>query len=193
MSDQHKDGLKVVGQMGSEMAGLYQPKHSEYLKDFSEQVTTVSTVMLSRWAPKRNITTVTYAVIDTEGHEPKVIRGMELHKVESQKLFPLFQFEIGGTWVDERHADDAWTIQDTVKHVEDAGFEVYIIGEKYWMRVYHSFFTDQYFNSFGEGNSKYANGNLLCVHKKYALPSLRAAIRALHPPGMSSRGTLFCT
>lgn len=192
MSDQEKDGLSVVGQMGSEGAGLFQVKHSPYLRNYPQQTTKVSTVMLSRWAPLHNITTVTYAVIDTEGHEPKVIRGMELHKEESQKLFPLFQFEVGGTWADERHGDDPWNIEDTVKHIEDAGYEVYMIGEEYWMRVYHSFFTDQYFNRFNAGNGKYAEGNILCVHNKFSLPSLRAAIRAIHPPGVSSRGTLYC-
>lgn len=50
-----------------------------------------------------------YTIIDTEGHEPKVVQGMNLDQVESQKQFSLFQYELGGTWAqnDSRHGGEA--------------------------------------------------------------------------------------
>jgi FkbM family methyltransferase len=98
MGDEELDGIAVTGQQGSEQAGLYTAEGR-----WSDEPVqgTVSTVKLSRWAPRQGIDSVAYLVIDAEGFEPKIIRGMELHLESSQRLFPLFQFELGGTWADE--------------------------------------------------------------------------------------------
>jgi len=117
---------------------------------------------------------------------------MELEKEASQERFPMFQFELGGTWKDERHNNDPWSIQSTMKHIEDAGYEIYMIGTENWMRVYHEFFTDQYFNHLETGDGHYAAGNALCIHKRFSVPNIRAAIRAMHPVGLSCRGTVYC-
>ena len=188
MSDKEKDGLTVNG--SGEGAGLYVPTKSWYLQGGPVHAK-VSSVKLARWVERENIKRVSYLVIDTEGYEPKVIRGMELEKVASQERFPMFQFELGGTWADERHNDDPWSIQATMKHIEDAGYEIFMIGTENWMRVYQEFFSEQYFNHLESGSGYYAAGNALCVHKRFAMPNIRAAIRAIHPVGLSCRGTIY--
>ena len=47
---------------------------------------------------------VSYALIDVEGHEMGVIAGMNLAQLRD--TFPIFQYELGGTWIDDRHEGD---------------------------------------------------------------------------------------
>ena len=62
-----------------------------------------------------------------EGHEPKVLRGMHLERGYA-KRFPLFQYELGGTWGhhDPRHNND-WTQGRAAGYLQNAGYELYLV------------------------------------------------------------------
>ena len=69
-------------------------------------------VALSDWADSMQMfDPFLYLVVDVEGFEPKVLRGMKLHLPRNQRRFPLFQFELGCNWAkyDIRHGNDTWT------------------------------------------------------------------------------------
>ena len=54
-------------------------------------------------------------VIDVEGFEPKVLRGMHLEDEKNQRRFPHIQYELGGTWakLDPRHGGTTeWSQHD---------------------------------------------------------------------------------
>eukprot|EP01083_Nonionella_stella_P182753 658407_1 len=57
---------------------------------------------------------VDYVVIDVEGWEEHVLRGMTLE--QNYKQFPMFQVELGGTWVDKRHSGN-WTQADLTEYL----------------------------------------------------------------------------
>jgi FkbM family methyltransferase len=102
----------IVNISGSgETAGIYEPgAHGGRFEDAGEQVRTL------RWdnfVGGRRILEVSYAIIDVEGHEMGVIAGMELGRLRD--TFPVFQYELGGTWVDERHEGNM-TQADAAEH-----------------------------------------------------------------------------
>ena len=91
---------------GSEVASLFDATGSKDVEG--------SRIFSKKWLLRRtvNVTTLAivgnstrelqngalYVLIDTEGHEPRVIRGMELAREENQVRYPLFQYEVGATW-----------------------------------------------------------------------------------------------
>lgn len=152
-------GLSVGGE-GSK-AGLFGPSNASKL---------VNTVSIELFSNQKKIETVHYVVIDVEGFEPKVIRGMSLQKIENQKRFSMFQFELGNAWAenDERRMNDPWSLQDTVRHLEECGYHLYIIGTKEWIRVSNEFFADGVGLRDDDGLGMYVDGNLLAVHSKYS-------------------------
>ena len=125
-------------------------------------------VRLTDWSDKNKIYRVLYLVIDTEGHAPKVIRGMDLRDEMNQLRFNLFQFELGGTWAeqDARHGKDAWTQLVTARHLEKCGYDLFLIGPKKWLYIRAEFFhVDNNPAMLDEGFGPFVQGNLLAMHR----------------------------
>ena len=85
---------------------------------------------------ERSVPEVLYALIDVEGHEVSVLRGMHLER--NTAAFPIFQFELGGTWSDERHNGD-WSQYETAQYLEALGYRVYLIGAKH----HHGYYVEK--------------------------------------------------
>jgi len=112
--------LHLSGSGGT--AGIYAPGPHGF-KDAHEEVNT------SRWddfVQSRQIPEVSYALIDVEGHEMPVVHGMNLEKLKT--TFPVFQYELGGTWVDGRHAGPM-TQEDAAKYLEGLGYSIFLMGQ----------------------------------------------------------------
>ena len=174
-SDREDRGVQIGG--SGQGAGLYDPKGQRGWKLSKE---TVSTVTLNGWTSASGIDKVTYLVIDTEGHEPKVLRGMRLQRRSSQMKFPLFQFELGGTWAenDSRHGKDTWTQQFAAMFLHEMGYDLFLIGGSYWLYTEPSFFNTSESNPAlrDEGFGPFVQGNLLAMHREFTPSELRNAI-----------------
>lgn len=85
---------------------------------------------------QRSIPEVLYALIDVEGHEVSVLRGMHLER--NTAAFPVFQFELGGTWSDERHNGD-WSQYETAQYLEALGYRIFLIGAKH----HHGYYVEK--------------------------------------------------
>lgn len=174
-SENSEENVSIGG--SGENAGLFNPEGQRGWE--VQEGKAVNTMPLEDFAIERNITRALYVVIDTEGHEPKVIRGMELDFTENQERFSLFQFELGGTWaaLDKRHGSDPWTQKDTVQALEDWGYLLFLAGENDWLAVDSNFFEE---NSSivmdDEGYGPFVQGNLLAMHKDFVPPELKDLI-----------------
>ena len=160
-----------------ETAGLYDPKGQRGWKVQTEK--TVDTIPVSDFALQKNITRVLYIVIDTEGHEPKVIRGMNLNVTENQKRFSLFQFELGGTWAaaDNRHGNDPWTQKTTIQALEEWGYSTFMVGLNDWLAVDKDFFEEEGNPAMENGGfGKFIQGNVLAVHRNFIPHGLKELI-----------------
>ena len=69
---------------------------------------------------------VNYVLIDVEGKEPNVIRGMGLET--NRQMFPLFQYELGGTWSDSRHDPGQWGQYGVAMYLKALGYALYLMG-----------------------------------------------------------------
>ena len=69
---------------------------------------------------------VNYVLIDVEGKEPNVIRGMGLET--NRQMFPLFQYELGGTWSDSRHDTGQWGQYGIAMYLKALGYALYLMG-----------------------------------------------------------------
>ena len=69
---------------------------------------------------------VSYVLIDVEGQEPNVIRGMRLET--NRQIFPLFQYELGGTWADSRHDAKQWGQYGIAMYLKALGYTLYLMG-----------------------------------------------------------------
>ena len=157
--------LRIGGE--GEGAGLYDPQGQRGMQ--LQEGVTVSTVALAEWTQQNSIQEVLYVLIDTEGHEAKVIRGMHLEKEENRKKFSMFQYELGGTWAeyDSRRGGETWTQTDAAKFLEDQGYTLFIIGETEWLMVDANFFDiTQGTNAAisDEGFGRFIQGNVLAVN-----------------------------
>ena len=86
----------------------------------------VSTVPLSMFA--RDLDRIDLLTIDAEGHEAAIIEGMALSDEANRRRFSAFQFELGGTWLDSRHTMGSWSLQQTMRHLDECGYRVYLVG-----------------------------------------------------------------
>ena len=132
---------------------------------------TTSTVAMAEWCEEQNISATSYVVIDVEGFEPKVLRGMHLEQTANQKRFPHFQHELGGTWAlrDPRHGrPQEWSQYDTAVHLKRCGYLLFLIGTDGWLHVSPGFFKEGAHMLEEEGNGKFVQGNLLCLHSTYS-------------------------
>ena len=75
---------------------------------------------------------VIYARVDVEGYEVRVIEGMRLDR--NMLKFPLFQYELGGSWVDSRHASNM-SQADFAAYLTHLGYELYLIGEIFFQET----------------------------------------------------------
>lgn len=145
------------------------------------QEATASTVVLHDWCDEQNITATAYILIDVEGFEPKVLRSMHLEQAANQKRFPHIQFELGGTRAarDPRHGgQDEWSQFDAAMHLHGLGYQLFLIGRDAWMRVPPDFFSEGPHMHNDEGNGRFVQGNLLCLHSQYGSNSLLDAVAA---------------
>ena len=174
---------------GSEVASLFDATGSKDVEG--------SRIFSKKWLLRRtvNVTTLAivgsstrelqngalYVLIDTEGHEPRVIRGMELAREENQARYPLFQYEVGSTWgrLDPRHHNDSWTEDIAAQHLHDCGYDVFLIGTCGWLWVDSDFFA------LG-GAVTPIDGNVLAMHRKFAPALVKQDIFARSCIGSSS-------
>eukprot|EP00930_Biecheleria_cincta_P033570 TRINITY_DN23260_c0_g1_i1.p1 TRINITY_DN23260_c0_g1~~TRINITY_DN23260_c0_g1_i1.p1 ORF type:complete len:386 (+),score=58.50 TRINITY_DN23260_c0_g1_i1:146-1303(+) len=94
------DGLVLNISGKDETSGIY-PAGARGIKGTSEQVTTRRYDSL---ALELSLSEVTFTEIDVEGHEVEAIYSMGLER--HPEMFPVFQYELGGTWTDARHTGD---------------------------------------------------------------------------------------
>ena len=141
---------------------------------------------------------VSYTQIDTEGHEPLIIKGMALEQEAHQILFPVFQFEVGSGW--DQFSKARWNQHATAVHLEQAGYELYLIGEHHYWRVYAAFFergvgainVNGYCNlDYNTTKQMFVWGNTLAIHSKFAPEGLLDVVRksaVQHANSVRSKG-----
>ena len=164
-SDKVEHNLAIGGIRGT--AGLYDPKGQ---RGWKLQKNKISTVLLSSFVFDNNINETIYVLIDTEGHEPNVLRGMNLNLIDNQKKFPIIQYELGGTWAknDNRHNNDPWDQKQAAIYLEQHGYKLFLIGEEEWLYIESDLFnlnTNKLTEN--EGYGAFIQGNVLAVHTKY--------------------------
>ena len=109
----------------SELAGLFAPAGK--WKTAPQLNGTVETIPLADFVTEQGIfDPVSYVLIDVEGKEPNVIRGMKLER--NRHIFPLFQYELGGTWTDSRHDADQWGQYGIAVYLRALGYNLYLAG-----------------------------------------------------------------
>ena len=78
----------------------------------------------SHFADARAISEVVFAVVDVEGHEASVIRGMSLETRST--TFPVFTFELGASWVNFKNSGN-WTQRETASYLARLGYELFLV------------------------------------------------------------------
>eukprot|EP00392_Amoebophrya_sp_AT5.2_P007918 g7937.t1 len=132
---------------------------------------------------------IDYVVIDVEGFEPKVLRGMQLEDEENRRRFPLFQLELGPSWAerDARHHgvtttggqsanETQWTQEYMAKTLEGYGYQLFLIGMSGYLQVSPFFFSPLHRHTADDGGGPFVWGNLLAMHKQYADEHLQKKI-----------------
>lgn len=177
--------LKSSQQASSALVAHYPNVHIHHLAwgEASGMLPEAATVSMAEWADENHVTLSLYTLIDVEGHEPRVLRGMKLHDLSNQRRFPIVQYELGGTWAErdkrhysgsetegdkrnERHysgSETEWTQKQAAEYMRSNGYELFIIGTNNWMRVDPEFFEEGD-HSLDEGFGRFVQGNLLCLH-----------------------------
>lgn len=142
-------------------------------KSGATQMIKVGTIL--QFAKELGIDQAIYTLIDTEGHEPAVIKGMALEDSANRQLFPVFQFEVGSGW--DQFSKLHWNQHKTAIHLEQLGYELYLIGEFYYWRVLAAFFERGVgaINTKPRCNTNYTTdeqmfvwGNVLAIHSTFA-------------------------
>lgn len=78
----------------------------------------------------RIMTPTSFVKIDVEGFEPEVIRGMDLET--NSDIFPVFSFETGGAWRDDRSVSAKnFTLKSFVTMLDRFGYDCFFIGYPY--------------------------------------------------------------
>ncbi len=139
----------------------------------AEKSSEIQSIPLSQFVKHRNISKVTYLSVDVEGFESKVIKGMRLHEIEYRKIFSAFQFELGGTWQDERRPKDSMTLEETIFHLAENGYVLYLIGKQIMMKVSKEFFSQI------TKTDVYVNGNCLAIHPDFAADFVKKIVEPI--------------
>jgi FkbM family methyltransferase len=173
--EREQSNLIISGSKGT--AGIYETVGTGRAS-FEKQAAQATVTSMAKWCDDNGVEKTNYVLIDVEGYEPKVIRGMDLSKEKNQERFSLFQFELGGTWArnDPRHAND-WSQRDMVQYLSDFGYDFFLIGDVNWMKIQPSFF-DEGNHMLDEGYGKFIQGNLLCLHPKFAAKNVKETVFA---------------
>ena len=168
--EETKKNIPIGGSGG--LAGFYNPKGQ---RGWILSGETGETVRLDEWTKENHLDQVLFVIIDTEGYEPKVIRGMGLERMENRKRFPCFQYELGGTWAreDNRHLRDKWGQLETAQYLERIGYKLFLVGADDWLPISSDFFRE--FNPIteDEGFGPFIQGNALALHPEFTYPPLR--------------------
>lgn len=151
-----KSGISPVAGVG-EGAGLYTHFRNTSVWDGKS---TIQTTTLAGYAQKNKIEHVCVTMIDVEGHEPKAIIGMHLESM--QHTFPIFAYELGGTWADSRNPSN-WSQAHAAAYLERRGYDIFLIGKTHLLQVDASFFEKS--KVMNEGFGHFVQGNALAVHK----------------------------
>jgi FkbM family methyltransferase len=155
------------------LAGFYDPKRQ---RGWTLSGEIGETVRLDTWTKENHLEQVLFVLIDTEGYEPKVIRGMGLELMENRKRFPCFQYELGGTWAreDNRHLRDKWGQFETAQYLESVGYKLFLVGADDWLPINSEFFqVEDNPIAQDEGYGPFIQGNVLALHPDFAFPPLR--------------------
>ena len=172
--------LKLSQEASSAIVAGYTNVHihhmawGEYSGIIDEESGPVNIITISEWMDLNFIKLAIYTLIDAEGYEPRILRGMRLFELHNQQRFPIIQYELGGTWAkyDKRHGgENEWTQKQAAEYMRSNGYELFIIGENNWMRVDAEFFEEGA-HSLDEGRGKFVQGNLLCLHLHFCPPSI---------------------
>jgi FkbM family methyltransferase len=166
MSDEERE-VSFLGE--DEGSSIIEGEELNRLKDWKKSSYKVKVLPLTKLAHQYVFDkglSLFYTSIDTEGHEPLVIKGMHLENECNRMIFSAFQYEIGGTWAerDDRHPKGSFSEFEMATYLHDFGYELYMIGTNL-LRVEPNFFqhpTDD------EGYGPFVPGNVLVVHRLYA-------------------------
>lgn len=166
-------GAASVGQVGGhETAGLYsidpapvaQRAAAAAAKNGTGPAPTpriARTVRLDDYVDAKGLrNAVCAAIIDVEGHEAKVLQGMDLPARAAQ--FPVIAVELGGTWAprDPRRAG-SWLQADAARFLTNVGYRLYLIGADALLPVNEKFFADS--RALDAGRGTFVQGNLLAM------------------------------
>lgn len=172
------DYLQVSG--SGEGAGIF-PAEGRWRDAYQQGYVQVTPAAL--YVEKHHISQIQYAIIDVEGHEQEVIQGMELEYKANR--FPIFQYELGGTWADSRRTGCLTQFTFAV-YLQSLGYELFLIGEKnekpYLLKTPPEFYRYSIENTegFEQGGQKYfVQGNALAINWQYLEQSTKEYIKSL--------------
>ncbi|UJR06669.1 hypothetical protein I4U23_010955 [Adineta vaga] len=90
-------------------------------------------------------TPISFVKIDVEGFEPEVILGMNL--TVNAAIYPLFLFETGGTWLDDRSVlARTHTVKSFVQMLNNFGYDCFYIGNPYLLPLTGQNWDDSFDN-----------------------------------------------
>ena len=153
------DREEPITDLKGEGTGLFTRFRGEDVWNVTKSV--IRTTSVGRYAKKERLR-LCLAIIDVEGHEAKVIQGMDLARTR----IPAFAYELGGTWRDER-MQGTWTQADAAKFVDGMGYNVYLIGKDDLLHVDAAFFEASAVEANNEGGGFFVQGNALAVHRSH--------------------------
>ncbi|CAF1469890.1 unnamed protein product [Adineta ricciae] len=107
-------------------------------------ISEVSVTTLPMFIKTNHIKTpISFVKIDVEGFEPEVIRGMNL--TLNSALFPLFLFETGGAWRDDRSVlARTHTIKSFVRMLDILGYDCFYVGSPYLLPITGKYWDDSF-------------------------------------------------
>ncbi|CAF3953013.1 unnamed protein product [Adineta steineri] len=114
-----------------------------FLSNFKE-IENVTVTTLPEFIKKYHIKTpISFIKIDVEGFEPEVIRGMNLSI--NAKIFPLFSFETGETWLDDRSVlAKEYTLKSFVEMLNYFQYDSYFIGNPYLLPISGTYWKNSF-------------------------------------------------
>ncbi len=139
---------------------------------------------LETFVTEQKISSALLVIIDAEGHEPTIIAGMNLDLVANRRRFPIFHYELGGTWAenDPRHRPGSLSQFGIAAYLEACGYKLYLIGCVGFMPVGSRFFHPVAHHGKGqpldEGYGPFVQGNALAIHPEFANPKMLAKINS---------------
>jgi hypothetical protein len=111
---------------------------------------------------------------------------MNLDLVANRRRFPIFHYELGGTWAenDPRHRPGSSSLSQfgIAAYLEACGYKLYLIGCVGFMPVGSMLFHPVAHHGKGqpldEGYGPFVQGNALAIHPEFANPRMLAKINS---------------